>query len=417
MSFENNDYHYTDDDIQRMILSEMEEAMSYFDDEDKEKNSKNAGQDKIDEYVDRIKNGETIDSFGNIPDSWKDMIMERMGAEYETHEIDLSSYPMIPTKLQSFENDPELLDEMWVLESHIDEHKNKELKAWKERGLEHARRNSINRHFNKERESNNIEGDISKQDKKEIVIDIEKNKKLSDWAASYELARIAKLEGVDLSTLDREEYVEYAIKNYLAIWDRQLRAHPSQRNCTSMSEVILANKLEEAKIDPETEKRFAKFSFEMKTLAEKPQQERFLSHDVRVYSGTKDSDSWLYFAINKGLDDSSSETYKSYFAFKDLNTLTPERFVTFMILLQDNGYNGSVKIFQDLEFQAARLSDQVVMHGMTEHDSKMALDLAIQFFGDDMGTKSFGKDEVINGESKSYSEILAERISERIKSS
>ena len=243
---------------------------------------------------------------------------------------------------------------------------------------------------------------------------VEEYKKLSGWPASYELAKVAKKESVDLSILSREEYVEYAVKNHLAIDDAQLRAHPSQRNGTSVEEVMQMMKQEKTKIDPEVEKNFARFSYEMTQLAQKSQAERFLSKDVRVLSGTKDSNSWLFFSINNGTNQQETDTFKSYFAMKDLNTLTPDRFKGFMKYLQENGYNGGVKIFQDMTEQGTKLNDQVVMHGYSENDAKSAIRLAEEYFKDELGTESFGKDEIVDGKSQSYSQLLAEQIRNRV---
>ncbi len=301
-------------------------------------------QDKIGEYVDRINKGETIESFGEIPESWKTMINDRMNSVPEQKSTDTA-----------------------------------EMKESK-------------------REPSNIEA----------------NKKLRGWGASYELARIAKEEGVDLSTMSREKYAEYAIKNYLAIDDDQLRVNPLQRNCLSVEEALKVSKDERSKINEDTEKNFHSFSYEMMHLAEKEQKERFISPEVRILSGTKDSNSWLYFSINNGTNTNESDTFKSYFSLKDLNTLTPERFKKFLSYLQEKGYNGGVKIFQDLTEQGTRLNDQVVMHGYSEMDARVALRLAEEYFRGEILSKSFGKDEMVNGESKSYSQVLSEDIYNKI---
>jgi hypothetical protein len=245
--------------------------------------------------------------------------------------------------------------------------------------------------------------------------EINRRKSLQGWAASYELGRIAKIEGVDLSKLSREEYADYAITNNLAIDDAQLRAFPSHRNATSVEEVVAIMKEEKSKIKIEIEKAFASFSHSMMELANKQQNERFLSPDVRVLSGTKDSNSWLFFSINNGTNQSQKDTYKSYFSLKDLNNLTPDKFKEFMKTLQERGYNGGVKIFQDLTEQGTKLNDQVVMHGYSEGDAKLALDVAKGYFGENIAEASTGKDEIIDGKNLSYSQILAEKIQNQIK--
>lgn len=242
---------------------------------------------------------------------------------------------------------------------------------------------------------------------------VEERKKLHGWAASYELAKIAKQQGVDLSKISREEYADFAIQHSLAIDDDQLRVAPWQRMATSVEEIVLENRERKAQIIEESEKAFAKFCYEIQQKAE--QEDRFISPNIRVRQGTKDSNSWLFFGINNGAGEKSNETYKAYISIKDLNTLTPQRFIDFMTALRDAHYNGDIKIFQDLSEQGIRLSDQIVMHGGTQTDAELALQIAEQFFGTDLDQKSLGKDEVVDGENKSYSQILAAKIKEGIK--
>ena len=70
----------------------------------------------------------------------------------------------------------------------------------------------------------------------------------------------------------------------------------------------------------------------------------------------------------------------------------------------------NIKIFQDLSEQGVRLNDQIVLHGVSQADAELALQVAEKFFGADLDQKSVGKDEVIEGKNKSYSQILAQRI-------
>jgi len=253
-----------------------------------------------------------------------------------------------------------------------------------------------------------------KGEKEEVLVSTEEREKLTGWSASYELAKIAKKEGLDLAGLSREEYAEYAIKNLLAIDDDQLRMAPWQRNGTSVEELLEGRKKARAEVRKETEEVFDRFFLEMKTKAAQQEQDRYLSEKIRVRSGTKDSDSWLFFGINDSLDGNRPETYKSYISVKDLNTLTPERFVSFLKALKDSDYHGDVKIFQDIIQQGTGLNDQIVMHGRSEKDSKLALEIAEKFFAGDLNKKGIGKDEIIDGKEYSYSQILARKIKAEI---
>jgi hypothetical protein len=245
------------------------------------------------------------------------------------------------------------------------------------------------------------------------VPNLEERKKLHGWNASYELAKIAKTQGIDLSSISREEYVQFAIDNSLAIDDDQLRMAPWQRMATSIEQLLAERKRIKSEIrGSDIDKAFTKFNYDIKNRA--GEQDRFIGDKVRVRSGTKDSQSWLFFGINNGIDEQSNETYKAYISVRDIKTLTPDRFKLFMETLQKNQYNGDVKIFQDPAEQGVVLNDQVVMHGRSQADAELALQVAKHFFEKDLGQEGLGKDEIINGKNQSYSQILADKIQKEI---
>ena len=392
------------------------------------------GKQKIEEYVQRIKNGESKDSiFQDLPESFRSGVKKRLAEPVE--EKTEQGISEIPPQYRGL--DSETLNFIWTFPEYIDQRKTNELKKEKARALaflrekESAEKGKEERHqadqkkieelreqlgIKKPPESEETQEKQSPVSKPEALptLTIEERKKLHGWIASYELAKIAKQQGVDLSKISREDYANFAIQNSLAIDDDQLRVAPWQRMGTSVEEIVLANRERKAKINEESEKAFAKFCYETQQKA--GQENRFLSENIRVRQGTKDSNSWLFFGINNGTGEKSNETFKSYVSVKDLNTLTPERFKQFMTALRDAKYNGDIKIFQDLSEQGIRLNDQIVMHGGSQADAELALQVAEQFFGTDLDQKSFGKDEVIDGENKSYSQILAKRIAEAVNS-
>ena len=397
------------------------------------KNSLPGAGQKIEEYVNRIKNGESKDSiFQGLPESFKSGIEKRLNkTSEEKQEQGISE---IPAQYRGL--DSETLDFIWTFPEYVDQEKTKELKEEKARALaalrekESAEKGKEERHQSDQQKiaelreqlgvtkpvetMKNQEKPLAVSKQEELpALSIEERKKLHGWTASYELAKIAKQQDIDLSKISREEYVDFAIQNSLAIDDDQLRVAPWQRMGTSVEEIVLANREKKAQIKEESEKAFAKFCYEIQQKA--GQENRFLSENIRVRQGTKDSNSWLFFGINNGTGEKSSETYKSYVSVKDLNTLTPERFTQFMTALRDAKYNGDIKIFQDLSEQGVRLNDQIVMHGGSQADAELALQVAEQFFSTDLDQKSVGKDEVVDGENKSYSQILAQKIKESIK--
>jgi len=248
------------------------------------------------------------------------------------------------------------------------------------------------------------------------VLGIEERKKLSGWSASYELAKIAESQNIDLAAISREDYAKFAIDNSLAIDDDQLRGATWERMATSLEELSGEIKRRKKEMNgSEADKAFNRFEYDMKSKA--AEKDRFISDGVRVRQGTKDSNSWIFFGINESTDDESMETYKAYISVKDIHTLTPEKFVDFLKVLSGEGYDGDVKIFQDLANQAIFLNDQVVMHGRSKADAELALRVAESFFGADLDQKGYGKDEIIDGENRSYSQILATKIKDAVDAS
>ncbi len=386
-----------------------------------------AGEQKVEEYVNRIKAGESKDSiFQGLPESFKSGIERRLAEPAEEKvEQDVSG---IPPQYRGL--DSETLDLIWTIPEYIDSEKTARLKSEKAeviallREKESSEKAKEERHSADEKRIEELRQQlgIAKPTKtlevqKDVpvsstegtpLLDIEERKRLSGWNASYELARTAKQQGIDLSTISREDYVEFAIQNSLAIDDSQLRMPPWQRMSTSAQEIVFANKEKRSKITEEADKSFQKFCFETQQKAK--EENRFIQEGIRVRQGTKDSSSWLFFGINNGIAENPSETYKSYVSVKDLNTLTPERFTQLMVALRDAKYNGDVKIFQDLSTQGVNLNDQIVMHGASQADAELAMQVAEKFFGVDLDQKSVGKDEVVDGENQSYSQILAKKI-------
>ncbi len=387
------------------------------------------GEQKIQEYVDRIRNGESEDSiFQGLPASFKSGIEKRLAEQNsEVNEGVLEETNGVPPQYRGL--DSETLDFIWTIPEYVDPEKTKAQKEKKARVLASLREKESTELAKEERQKADkkrigelrqglgvtqpIVGAKAERQVENQLISIDERKKLYGWWASYELAKVAKQQGIDLSQISREDYVEFAIQNSLAIDDSQLRMPPWQRMCISAQEIVSVNKEKKSKINKGIDQSFEIFSRNIQQKA--GEKDRVLQEGIKVRQGTKDSNSWLFFGINKSLGGNRGETFKSYVSVKDLNILTPERFMQLMIALKDAGYNGDIKIFQDLSGQGINLNDQIVMHGASQADAKLALQVAEKFFGADLDQKSIGKDEVINGEEKSYSQILAEKIKDAVK--
>ena len=386
-----------------------------------------AGEKKVSEYVRRIIGGESKDLiFQELPESFRTSIEDRLAQATEEGEVG------VPPQYRGLKS--EILDEIWIIPEYVDRDKTKELKDKKAGVIAALREKELSETAKKERQTTDeqkiaelrkrlgvekpSESLVVKSKPKTFLgvetglLSIEERNKLSGWSAGYELAKVAKQQGLDLATLSREEYVDYAIQNSLAIDDSQLRMPPWQRMCESAQDIVATNKEKRALISEDSDKAFSKFCFEIQKKAE--EDDRYIQNRISVRQGTKDSNSWLFFKVNEGTAGGSKETFKSYVSVKDLNKLTPERFTSLMVALRDAGYNGDIKIFQDLAVQGVNLNDQIVMHGASENDAKLALGVAEKFFGDELDQKSVGKDEVVDGKNRSYSEILAKKIKDAI---
>jgi len=365
-----------------------------------------AGEQKVEEYVKRItEEGESKESiYQGLTPFFISSIEEKLNdGLLQQEQVTLDDVPPQYKGMHS-----EALDFIWDIPEYADIGKTERLRERKKKILTLLRQ--------KESEPETVaiqatENTVSVPTEKP-ALSIEERKKLRGWPASFALADIAKSEGLDLSTLSREEYAHYAIQNSLAIDDSQLRTATWQRMESSMDILLSKRKHDRSRISETLDMAFEQFCSSIKQKAR--QENRFLSEGVRVRQGTKDSNSWLFFGINNGIDEESNETYKSYVSLKDLNTLTPKRFTEFMEALQKANYNGDTKIFQEMKGQGTSLNDQIVIHGATEADAELGLQIARSFFAEDVHQCGMGKDEVIDGKNRSYSQILAQKIFEEI---
>jgi len=239
------------------------------------------------------------------------------------------------------------------------------------------------------------------------------------WDAQWELAQRAKQQGVDLSSFTREQYADYAIQEGLRIDDSQLRMATHLRNATSMAEYQALRATNKPTTDEQVQadQDFSIFAQEQIALAEEKNagtQTGEVSPGVFVRSGTRTSNSWLFWMINKGAGNAhQGATHKAYLGFSDIyKSLTPARMKAFMVALQKAGYNGDIKSVQDLASQSA-ISDQIVMHGASKADAELALKVGKSFFASELNFTDTGIDQ----DGKSHSQVLAERIAGQPKAS
>jgi hypothetical protein len=274
----------------------------------------------------------------------------------------------------------------------------------------------VNKYVSKKSADNNVKNNIPPSDKQYSVISLNGRVNLSPWMAAAELAKIAYNEGVNLANLTREEYAEYAVKHFLKIDDAVLRASRKMRSAISTAQQ--AHNLKELKnaVSQVTDKSFVNFHVEVSKIASNPDRTKRVLFDdnknIRVRSGNDMGQSWIYFGVNSGVQE--GDVFKSYAEFTDLNKIYINDFKNFLKELQKRGYSGDVKIYSDPSQRGAGISDHLVMHGASEKDASLGREIAEGFFRDKIFTTSLGKDEIIDGKMRSYSEILAMKIADTI---
>lgn len=197
---------------------------------------KSEGDKKIEEYTSRILSGQNPTYvLDGLPESWVQKINEAVNSILDVSLND------IPPQYKGMNS--EALEFIWADETNIPVRLDE---SEQDRSKEINRRKQIvgllregEKYIINPGKDTNIEKSTST-----TLLNIDERKKLNGWEASYELAKIAKEQGVDLSKLSREEYAEYAIQNALAIHDSQLRVAPWQRNGLSVEEIVKTNKRE-----------------------------------------------------------------------------------------------------------------------------------------------------------------------------
>lgn len=239
----------------------------------------------------------------------------------------------------------------------------------------------------------------------EIDTRAETKKEMSGREAGYELAKMAKTEGIEISKLSREDYVTYAKMKAMPITDSEIRASSDLREATTKEEFV---KIQESKIrEINKDSRDSMNNFKEEISKKFKANDKIFKKDISIVNATKD---WLYFDINGGNKETGNISNKSYFSFKNLASFDPKDFVEFAEFLREKGAQIQIKIVNSLE-KGVMLNDQVVMYGK---ESEKALNLAEEFFGDKIKKQGLGKDIKEGDKWVTYSELLAREIKDSI---
>ena len=274
----------------------------------------------------------------------------------------------------------------------------------------------VNKYVSKSSTDKDVKNNIPPADKQYPIMSIDGRVNLSSWMAAAELAKIAYNEGIDIANLTREQYASYAVKHFLKIDDNLLRAPRKIRTAISVAQQSFYMKELKNSINEVTERSFLNFEREVVKIASQVDRNKRILFDdnknIRVRSGNTFGSSWLYFGVNSGIKD--GDVFKSYAEFKDVNKVYVNDFKFFLKELQKRGYNGDVKIYADPKERGALISDHLVMHGASKEDAILGKKIAEDFFRDKVSSTSLGKDQIIDGKMRSYSEILSMQIEDAV---
>ena len=229
--------------------------------------------------------------------------------------------------------------------------------------------------------------------------------------AAFHLAQMAEQEGVDLTKLAREDYVEYAIRHGVILDDTQLREHPDNRSAKSGQELLDRGKAR-YKASERYEKQSVEFANMMEAMPTRDNPSGVVGYGNRALASRNNSNdnSWYRFHINGGINGQAETQPKGYLGFKNAaKSLTGPRFKLFMNQLADAGYRGQIKTIRNTIGQA-NVGDQVVFHGATDEDVTLAHKIAVRFFGNEVNFRETGFDT----RNQSYSQWLMEENRRRV---
>lgn len=235
-------------------------------------------------------------------------------------------------------------------------------------------------------------------DKNNIISEEEKAKTEAAVKPTYQLASLAKEQGVELASMTREQYANFAIENKIPIGERELRSKPSSR-------IIENDEQRASSITPEENKKaetsYKKFVADIDKVSQTEKGQ--VAPGVVASAKNPDSNQWMYFNVNDGAG-RSKKPQKVYASFSSLKSASPTKLKKFFSNLSAAGFNGQVKLVKDLP-RLSDFADQMVMQGATKRDVDLALKVAQDTFGQEIQTDR-GQDTA----TKSYNQILAERV-------
>lgn len=222
------------------------------------------------------------------------------------------------------------------------------------------------------------------------------------------LARIADQEGIDLTTLNRAQYINYAEKHRITLDSDSIRMSPHLRGAfdhSQLQQLANTNQLNGG--------RDTRHFYRMSVDHQSSPGEEIMS-GVVVHPETTTNQMWLFYEINGGLEEQRGAISKSYIGLKNVNYFQAKDWLLFLQKLQQSGFSGCVKTAQDPN-TIKDTSDQIVMHGNTVEDANTGLRVAKEHFGTKVGFEDVGQDIEKDGRWYSHTQWLETQHQNRLR--
>lgn len=318
----------------------------------------NAGEKKIDEYVDRIKMGESKDDITKgLPSSFIFAIENRIKDINEDVKDTLKTNDdMLDIPPQYKNLNSEALEEIWVIPEYLDENKTKQEKE-KKRKIINKLKEEENYFIKKEDRINKDRVEINELEKD---LGIEKNNSLLN--------------------LTQNELAQFIIDNKIKLRQDQIYDFLTCRR--ELRDFYLKENSEEWSNRFEVNKNYLN-------------QITNLENDKSINSSSNPG--WLGVNIGDSRNKEKDGRHKGYLTIniKDINKISDnvESVMKEMVnVLKNSGYNGAVKIPHSFNGLKLRF-DNIVIHGATSLD----VDLGLKIINDFLKNKNIEVEQVNKG--------------------
>lgn len=383
--------------------------------ESQEKNTPEmaAGEQKINEYINRIKAGEPKDEImQGLPDSFKDAIEKGLNPEKKQEEQILSSQEsmmVIPAQYKGL--DAESLDFIWTVPEYVDPEKTKKEQERKAKALASLR------------EQEKAQMDVGE---KKIQEKIQIEKLRQELRAPEKPVSIEKgIENVSLEYMSQEDFAEYLKEN---LGDILREREAVKKNNEHTLKLWLKNSLYGLLTVRPQKRQHALEAFIGKVTEEdNVPQEKWMPYLGKIksikdkFDNTDYSGAWLQFNFgNRKNTEGDGKRRKGYLTITEKSVEAYAQKVDSIMEeanqeLKAVGYNGSFKISNNLK-QLTNQFDSIVAHGANFDEVTKALDILKNVLtknGVEVESEQRGMDEkglIDPTENASHTQLLAEKI-------